>query len=94
LRVSIHSHLREQRKKILTLIGVFLVTLPISYITTAFIPQIGVGISDAFIRLGVDWVTAAGIAYLLLTILTSLFFTLIAWLFLKAKEESATKGVK
>jgi len=83
-----------QRKKILTLIAIFLATLPISYITTAFIPQIGVRISDVLIRLGLYWVTAAGIAYLLLTILTSLFFSFIAWLFLKAKDENATKEIK
>lgn len=79
--------MRLQRKRILILAVIFFATFPISYITTAFIPQFGVRISGVLIRFGVHWVTAAHIAYLLLTILTSLFFTFIAWLFLKAKEK-------
>lgn len=82
-----------QRKRILTLIGVFLATLPISYIFNGFI-NLGLPISDALVRLGVYWVTASGIAYLLLTILTSSFFSFIVWLFLKAKDESVTKEKK
>jgi hypothetical protein len=82
-----------QRKRVLAVVGVFLATLPISYILNGLI-NLGLPISDALVRLGVYWGTAAGIAYLLLTILTSLLFSLIAWLFLKAKDESATKGIR
>jgi len=70
-----------QRKKILTLIGLFFATLPISYVINAF-TRFGLPISDALCHLGVYWVLAADIAYLSSTILTSFFFTFIAWLFL------------
>jgi len=71
----------------LILLGVFFATLPISMILNALFPW-GIRISDALVRLGVYWVDAAEIAYLLATILTSLFFTLIAWLFLSVEINS------
>lgn len=70
---------------ILTIIGVFLATLPISYLISAFIPW-GSLIAHALIGLGVYWVTAAEIAYISSTILTSVFFAFIAWLIIKPIE--------
>jgi len=77
-----------QRKKILILIGIFFATLPISYIINAYILLGSALIVPVFIILRafsveIYWVTGASIAYITSTILTSIFFTLIAWLLIK-----------
>jgi hypothetical protein len=82
-------------RKTLILIGVFFATIPISYLINAFVP-LSLGIFHIFrILLGsTDLLLIIHAAYWLTIILTSLFFTFIAWLFLKARDESATKGTK
>lgn len=81
-----------ERKKILILVGAFFATLPISYTINAYILLGGVLIVPVFILLRalsveVYWVTGASIAYISSTILTSLFFTLIAWLLIKSIKD-------
>lgn len=71
-----------QRKTILILIGIFLATLPISYIITAFVP-IGIGIFDILrILFGSNFRLLMDIAAGSAIVLTSLFFTFTIWLFI------------
>lgn len=75
-------------KKILFLCVVFFATFPISWIMGVFTtPVLGLPIAFVLHSLGVYWVTVAGIAFVWSAILTSLFFTYIAWLIKPIKND-------
>jgi len=87
-----------ERRKILILSGVFLATLPISYIINGLFVAITILIGDILRGLAgsQDLVLIAGVSYALATILMSLFFTTVAWLLLSVEKNSIvqTKGGK